>query len=231
MNFEGINANDRDEEKYDGFKGKKHLIDTSVGKVFVLELGESQGPTCLLIHGWSKSAGLKQWKFMFEPLIKEGYRVFAIDMPGFGHSQSAIRLFSARSDDNLLKDGPVDVIEQILNKLNIDKFNIFGFSWGGGVAISLAIKFKSRILKIALLMPSYTEQKDELKQINVSTLILWIKEDQIHPYKLGRLLASRIKLCTLIERSIGTLTISSEDNNRKINSFSIPVFTKFLNEN
>ena len=40
------------------------------------------------------------------------------------------------------KNGPVDIIKQIVDQLNIDSFNLFGFSWGGGIAISLTLALK-----------------------------------------------------------------------------------------
>ncbi|RNA13072.1 alpha beta hydrolase [Brachionus plicatilis] len=192
-------------------KRQEHFVETSVGSAFVLESGESQQPCCLMIHGWSKSDDHQRWNFMFDSLVLEGFRILAIDMPGFGRSQNARRLFKARSEENLIKDGPVDVIEQILKKFLIQRFYLFGLSWGGGVAISLAIELKSRIFKMFLFMPSYTEQKDELKFINTSCMILWIKEDLIHPCKMGKYLSNRIKLSTLVNHSIETKSISPEN--------------------
>ena len=148
---------------------------------------------------------------MFEPLDKLGYRVIEIDMPGFGESQTH-RPFSCSSSD-MIKNGPFDIIEQILNNLNIRNFNVFEFSWGGDVAISLALKLKASVLKLALFMPSYTEIKIELDNISQKTLILWFKEYQLHSFKLGRHLSKRIKLLHYFELKCEMFEASKANNN------------------
>ena len=56
-------------------------------------------------------------------------------------------------------------------------------------------------------MASYTELKQELSTFEHKTLIIWFKEDQIHPFKLGRYLASRITNSKYMELSCGVFKI------------------------
>ena len=203
-------------------------IETTLGKIFYVESGRKDGEVCLFLHGWSKTSSFRKCMFMFEPLDKLGYRVIAIDIPGFGESQTH-RPFSCSSSDNMIKNGPVDIIEQILNNLNIINFNVFGFSWGGGEAISLALKLKVKVLKLALFMPSYTEIKIELDNISQKTLILWFKEDQLHSFKLGRHLSNRIKLSHFIELKSGMFEASKAKNNyEQFKHLTVPLFLNFL---
>lgn len=141
---------------------------------------------------------------MFEPLVNQGFKVIAIEMPGFGYSVKYSQVFkSCRSSANMNENGPVDIIMQVLDQLNIDTFHLFGFSWGGGIAISLTLALKRRVESLVLHMASYTEVKNELSDLETKTLIIWFKEDQIHPHKLGRYLASRMPNCKYMELSCG----------------------------
>ena len=136
---------------------------------------------------------------------------------------------------NLDEGRPVDVIKEIMDKLNVNTFTVMGFSCGGGVAISLSLKYSTRIEKIVLYMASYTDdtQADMLmRQIKQNSLILWFREDQIHSYKLGRYFHKVLENSEHVESSCGVFEIcKAKFNYEAYRHLTIPIIVDFLKRN
>ena len=84
------------------------------------------GHDLILLHGWGAN------KEIFKPLIEElseDYRVYAIDLPGFG--QSEIKYALTLSDY-------VDILGSLIKELQIEEPIILGHSFGGRIAIKYA---------------------------------------------------------------------------------------------
>eukprot|EP00696_Hemimastix_kukwesjijk_P012132 gnl/Hemi2/25219_TR8476_c0_g1_i1.p1 gnl/Hemi2/25219_TR8476_c0_g1~~gnl/Hemi2/25219_TR8476_c0_g1_i1.p1 ORF type:complete len:214 (+),score=18.14 gnl/Hemi2/25219_TR8476_c0_g1_i1:115-756(+) len=153
-------------------------------------------PCALLLHGWGRSSSNQGFRWLYEPLIQNGYFVLAPDMPGFG--ASAGRRHSCRSEANLIPHGPVDVIRAVLQHFHIDVVTLLiGYSWGGGVAVSFTSACPNRVQKMVLFHGSYTDDGKTLRNIHNSTLILWVPVDQVHPVSLGRSMAAVLPRCRL----------------------------------
>ncbi|MFD1796699.1 alpha/beta hydrolase [Paracoccus aurantiacus] len=60
------------------------MVKTSMGTLHVLEMGPTDGPPLLLLHGTAAWSGL--WRPVLEALAQEGYRAVGMDMPPFGFS-------------------------------------------------------------------------------------------------------------------------------------------------
>jgi len=71
-----------------------------------------------------------------------------------------------------------------------------GYDWGGSIAIKMAIKYPKMFKKIMVLCPSYSEENDELKKLNVPTLVHWCAEDRMHNWKKFKEVVKRISKCT-----------------------------------
>jgi pimeloyl-ACP methyl ester carboxylesterase len=65
-----------------GLWAERRTLQVGVHRLAVWEWGE--GPTVLLVHGWSGHAG--QLARFVPPLVSRGYQVVAFDLPGHGHS-------------------------------------------------------------------------------------------------------------------------------------------------
>lgn len=97
-----------------------------------------KGPPLLFLHGAGRS-GI--WLQVLENLAAE-FDVLAPDHPGFGQSDRPDWL-----------DGMDDMVFHyldLLDKLNIEKVNIVGISFGGWLAAELAVSFSDRIDKLVL---------------------------------------------------------------------------------
>lgn len=153
------------------------MLDTAHGQIHVLTCGPSDGEAVLLLHGCPSDAWT--WKWLFPPLLYNKYRAIAIDMPGFGSSPGT-RLGS-RSELNNVKGGPLDIACAVLDALGVQKANVVGYDWGAGIALSMGLLRKNRVLKVIPFHPSYSPPKGEnLGAMSMNVLVLWVKEDQFH---------------------------------------------------
>jgi membrane protein DedA with SNARE-associated domain/pimeloyl-ACP methyl ester carboxylesterase len=80
----------------------------------------------LLIHG---SPGDSEAFEQLAQFLNENHRVIAVDLPGFGDSAKQIPDYSFLAHAYYLRE--------FLDKMNIEKVHIVGFSMGGGVVLSL----------------------------------------------------------------------------------------------
>jgi pimeloyl-ACP methyl ester carboxylesterase len=113
--------------------------------VHVTTLTIGDGRDVLLIHG----LGVTKTSFYFTAaaLSREGYRVHALDLPGFGGSSKPV-------------PGPysprwfADVVRGVMDTLEIDQAHVVGNSMGGRVGIELALTCPERVLGLVLLCPA-----------------------------------------------------------------------------
>ena len=83
------------------------------------------------------------WNKLF-PLLKEHFRLVAPDMAGFGFTQ---RLPGAVYNMNVWVRQTVD----LLDALKIEKAHLVGNSFGGALALSLAIRYPERVERLVLM--------------------------------------------------------------------------------
>ena len=106
-----------------------------------------KGEPLLMIHGWGVNS--KIWVSLVDEL-KLFAKVYLVDLPGMGGSSS----ISPYTLDNIAKE--------IKANVPIKKFNILGWSLGGQVAMSLAIRMPEFVEKLILMSttPCFVEKKD-----------------------------------------------------------------------
>lgn len=97
-----------------------------------------EGSALLLLNGLG---GLIR---SFDPLREElaDYRTITLDVPGVGRSQMPrwpLRL-----------PRHADLIAEMLNKLGIDRVDVFGVSWGGALAQEFALRYPSMVRRLIL---------------------------------------------------------------------------------
>lgn len=103
-----------------------------------------QGYPVTLLHGSGPGVtAWANWGRLF-PLIKDDFRVIAPDMSGFGYTE---RLPGKKN--NMI--GWVRQTVDLLDALKIEKTNLVGNSFGGALALSLAVRHPDRINKLVLM--------------------------------------------------------------------------------
>jgi pimeloyl-[acyl-carrier protein] methyl ester esterase len=106
-----------------------------------------RGEPLLMIHGWGVNSEI--WISLVDEL-KLFATVYLVDLPGMGRSSS----ISPYTLDNIAKE--------IKANLPIKRFNVLGWSLGGQVAMSLAIRIPEFVEKLILMSttPCFVEKKD-----------------------------------------------------------------------
>ncbi len=97
------------------------------------------GPPLLLIHGIGGDAD--EWAFCFEPLSRS-HRVIAMDLLGFGRSDKPLIEYTIA--------GFVEVVEQFLRVLEIERVVVLGESMGGWIASAFALRFPELVERLVL---------------------------------------------------------------------------------
>jgi pimeloyl-ACP methyl ester carboxylesterase len=108
-----------------------------------------------------------------QPLAEAGYYVISVDMPGWGKSQSWV--------DGPLSNGMAEeAVLAILDGLNRDSAILMGKSWGGGIALELAVDFPLRVSELVLTAPAFRELP-RLQTLSQPVLLAWAKDDPVIP--------------------------------------------------
>jgi len=111
------------------------------GSLRYLDIGH--GPPLLLIHTLRTQLDYFQ---RLIPLLQEKYRIYAIDLPGHGHSSIPSR---ARFDEPFFRQSVIEFVE----KLDLEKLTIVGESIGGVLALTVAATIPNRVNRVFAFNP------------------------------------------------------------------------------
>lgn len=111
---------------------------------------DGNGKTLVFIHGLSDN--LLYWEFLANNL-KHSHQVLRIDLRGHGKSELGNEEITIGTYANDLNG--------LLEKLNISKVNLIGFSLGGAVALDFAIKYPKKVDSLVL-MSTFFKADDNL---------------------------------------------------------------------
>lgn len=98
----------------------------------------------LLIHG--SGPGVSAWANwrLTIPELAKNHRIIAPDMVGFGYTDRPVNI-------NYTMDTWVEQAIGLLDALNITKASVIGNSFGGALALALAIRYPERVNKLVLM--------------------------------------------------------------------------------
>ena len=104
-----------------------------------------QGPAVLCLHANASHAG--QWKGLMG-LLADRFQLLAVDSYGSGqtpdwHSERTISL-----------QDEVDLLMPVLDRMG-EKFTLVGHSYGGAIALKIALLFPHRVKALALFEPTF----------------------------------------------------------------------------
>jgi pimeloyl-ACP methyl ester carboxylesterase len=113
-------------------------IVTSQGIVHYEAYG--RGRPVILLHGWINSWGV--WQDVMIDLAENGrYKVYALDFWGFGES-------GKEHTPPFKVESYVQMVDQFMEILGIERAPILGHSMGGTVALGVALNFPQRVTKV-----------------------------------------------------------------------------------
>ncbi|AUX42823.1 uncharacterized protein SOCE26_042580 [Sorangium cellulosum] len=123
---------------------RSHVRSFSAGEVHWEEWspprnGGERGRPVVLVHGLSDSC--RTWNRL-APALAAGRRVVALDLPGHGQS--------ARPDAPYKVGWYAGVVAEWIRALGLDDFDLIGHSFGGSIAMCVAIERPGRVHRLAL---------------------------------------------------------------------------------
>lgn len=101
---------------------------------------EGKGKNVLVLHGWGANIDTI---LPIVNILKEDFKVFAMDLPGFGKSQIPKEVFDSKDYARIVKG--------FIDKMKIDKVTLIGHSFGGKISILLGAYYPELIEKIVLI--------------------------------------------------------------------------------
>jgi len=142
-------------------------VKTGYGSTHINVCGPNDGFPLVLLH----AAGLSStvW-FVNIAELSANYRVYAVDTIGDAGKSVADRLLEQRADYS-------EWLREVFDELNIERACLLGHSYGGWLALNMAIAYPKRLKKIVLLAPAASFYPLGL----ITKLILYLGEFKIHP--------------------------------------------------
>src|SRR3989338_11260331 len=104
-----------------------------------LKIKENKSPI-IILHGWGLRGSV--YRKLIELLKQKGHKVFAPDLPGFGHEPLLNN--SMKLDDYIL------FVKNFIAEKKIKKPIIIGHSFGGRVTVKYAFLYPDEIDKLIL---------------------------------------------------------------------------------
>ena len=116
------------------------MVELAAGRMRVFAGGE--GPAVLLVHGFGVGA-LETWKRQV-PALSPGHRVIAVDLFWFGES--------VPRDPAGVSGAPeqADALAELLDTLGVPHAAVVGVSFGGLVALELALRHPEKVVRLIL---------------------------------------------------------------------------------
>lgn len=180
---------------------KERFISTQVKSVYCQTSGDPVNLLVLGIHGLSQRNGWHTWEPILEPLGNAGFFAVSVDMPGWGQSP-------AWDNNPHSNESAVKSVLEIVASLDKKKVNLMGKSWGGGVAINVALKHPELVSSLILSAPAFREL-EKLRDLDLPTLIVWAKDDAVIPVTFAEQFNSRIRRSQLVLYDTGGHGVAS----------------------
>lgn len=154
-------------------------------RINYITAGEKGKKDLLLLHGMKFNANT--WKELgtLHHLAEHGYRVYAIDLPGFGESPAC-------------EASPELVISGFMQLKGLEKPVLAGPSMSGKICLEFCRNHQDLLGGLVLLgSVGVRENSDILDRISLSTLILWGENDTVSPLSNAHLLKTKIRNSSL----------------------------------
>ena len=111
-----------------------------IEKIKINYICQGEGEDVLILHGWGANIDTVM---PIVNLLKTHFKVYAVDLPGFGKSEKPKEVFG--SEDY------ARVVKEFLDEMGIKKVILIGHSFGGKLSIILGSKYPEMVEKIVLI--------------------------------------------------------------------------------
>ena len=114
-------------------------------EVAYVELNPEGTQTVLFIHGLGSY--LKFWRYQLDAFAQQGYRVLAVDLPGYGKSDKPASFPYSM-------EALGDAAHELVQKLGAGKPILVGHSMGGQTSLSYALRYPEDVKAVVLTSPA-----------------------------------------------------------------------------
>ncbi len=121
----------------------------TVPEVAYVELNPEGARTLVFIHGLGSY--LKFWRYQLDTFAQQGYRVIAVDLPGYGKSDKPASF-------PYTMEAMADAVRELVHALGIERPVLVGHSMGGQTALSYAIRYPEEPAALVLTAPAGFEK-------------------------------------------------------------------------
>jgi pimeloyl-ACP methyl ester carboxylesterase len=132
-------------------------------RVHYQEAGDDKAPPMILIHGFISSTLV--WNETFLLLADAGFRVIALDLPGYGYSDKP-------RDGEYTIESQARAVLGLMDRLKIEKAIIVGASYGGAVAAAVALDHPERVDHLVLIGAVTNDEPKKMKLMRIVRLPL-----------------------------------------------------------
>ena len=162
------------------------------GQIHYLVAGQPEHQTIVLLHGASFSSETWRQIGTLEALASAGYHTFAIDLPGFGKSQST-------------SVSPRVWMGELFDELKVKSSILLAASMSGGYALPFITSQPERIAGFVAVAPvGIPAHREQLHLITAPVLAVWGEHDKLIPLSDAKLLVESVKQGQLIVIPGGT---------------------------
>jgi pimeloyl-ACP methyl ester carboxylesterase len=147
------------------------VITTSQGALHACV--EGNGPAILLAHGSHPDNNWQVWEHNVRALASAGFKVYALDLIGYGQSGGE-RLDYRQQAQALLELMDIEGLQTAI---------LGGVSWGGMIALELALAAPERIERLILVDSAGAGRfaEERLESIRCPALVVWGEDDSVIP--------------------------------------------------
>lgn len=152
-----------------------HLIEHEKQNLYFVTGGDSLKPALLFVHGSPGSAS-DYYKYLTDSTLGKMYYLLAVDRPGFGSSNEYDTMPSLKAQASIIQS-----VTSILKPSNLP-ITVIGHSYGGPLAVRLAIDFPDTYNKVVLLAAAVDpnlEEKEWFRPVFANQFVSWMLPNAI----------------------------------------------------
>ncbi len=129
------------------------LVDLGAATLAVHQWGDERGRPLFFWHALGPDASAAYFGPVAEPLAAAGYRVVAVDGPGFGASPLL-------DEESYSLDALADLVQRLVQQLELAPLVVMGHSWGGAIAVRYAAAYPQNVRALVLLDSGHIDYSD-----------------------------------------------------------------------
>lgn len=170
---------------------------------------QGEGSPLILLHGWGGNSGSL---FPLANILKKDFKVFTLDLPGFGKSSKPTSAIGG--------DKYKIIVQKFINFIEVHNYSIIGHSFGGRIAIRIASEKPLDLCSLVLIDSGGIKSEKEITQLLSERLFKLLKKTIKLIFK-GKL---QYKILETLKRHFGSYDY------RKQNGIMREILVKVINE-